>query len=177
MRSSILCLVAVAGCASAAPSSPGSPASTHATESGVFVRLNQESQAVSVSIDAPAKKVWSVLPRVYEQLGIKADFADDAAMAIGANSFTASRLDGKRTSEFVRCGNQGSGPSSGAMFRTRLSIASRVVATQGRTEILSEVTGTATPVEGTSTGMVTCASTGLIELRIRELTLAAIAEG
>ena len=143
----------------------------------MFVRLNQESQAVSVSIDAPAKKVWSVLPRVYEQLGIKADFADDAAMAIGANSFTASRLDGKRTSEFVRCGNQGSGPSSGAMFRTRLSIASRVVATQGRTEILSEVTGTATPVEGTSTGMVTCASTGLIELRIRELTLAAIAEG
>ena len=177
MRSSILCLVAVAGCASAAPSSPGAPASTHATESGVLIRLNQESQAVSVSIDAPAAKVWSVLPRVYEQLGIKADFADDAAMSIGANSFTASRLDGKRISEFVRCGNQGSGPSSGGMFRTRLSILSRVVAIQGKAEILSEVTGTATPVEGTSTGMVTCASTGMIEVRIRELTLAALAAG
>lgn len=177
MRYSILCLAAVAGCASAAPSSAGAPASTHATESGVLVRLNQESQAVSVSIDAPAAKVWSVLPRVFEQIGVKPEFVDAASMTIGTRSFTASRLDGKRTSDAVRCGNQGSGPSSGAMVRTKLSITTRVVAIQGRTEILSEVKGTATPVEGTSTGAVACASTGLVELRIRELTLAALAAG
>ena len=175
MRYSILSLAAVAGCASAATSPPGAGASAHATESGVFVKLSQESQAVSVSIDAPAERVWSVLPRVYEQLGIKPDFADDVAMTIGTRSFAASRLDGKRTSEAVRCANEGSGPSSGGMFRTRLSIVTRVVAVQGKAEILSEVTGTATPVEGTSTGAVTCASSGTIELRIRELTLAALA--
>jgi hypothetical protein len=176
MRYSILCLAAVAGCASAVTSSPGAGASAHATESGVFVKLSEEPQNVSVSIDAPAEKVWSVLPRVYEQLGIKPEFADDAAMTIGTRSFTASRLDGKRASESVRCANQGSGPSSG-MFRTRLSIATRVVSVQGKAEIISEVTGTATSVEGTSTGAVTCASTGMIEARIRELTLAALAPG
>ena len=132
---------------------------------------------MSVSIDAPAAKVWSVLPGVYEKIGIKPEFADDAVMTIGTRSFTSSRLDGKRTTDFIRCGNQGSGPSAGGMFRNRLSIVTRVVAIQGKTEILSEVSGTATPVEGTSTGMVTCASTGLIELRIRELTLAALASG
>lgn len=176
MRYSILCLAAVAGCASAATSSPGAGASAHATESGVFVKLSEEPQNVSVSIGAPAAKVWSVMPRVYERLGIKPEFANDAAMTIGTRSFTASRLDGKRASEAIRCANQGSGPSSG-MVRTRLSIVTRVVAVQGAAEIISEVTGTATSVEGTSTGAVTCASTGMIEARIRELTLAALASG
>jgi hypothetical protein len=167
-----------AACASAPPqTSPGSSASVVGTETGPIIKLSQESQSVTVSLDAPPAKVWSVLPGIYAKLAINTEMNDPAAMSIGTRSFTQSRLDGKRTTDWLRCGNSGSGPSSGGMFRTRLTITSSVKpAPNDKSYLVSEVTGIATPVEGTSTGPVSCASKGDLEQRIRELVVAEIAK-
>lgn len=168
----------LAGCATVAspPAGAGSPGSISSTETGGVIRMGQDSRAVSVSLEAPPDQVWAALPGIYQQLGIQAEMREDATRTIGTRAFTGSRIDGKRTTDFVRCGNQGSGPSAGGMFRTRLMIVTRVMATSdGKTDLVSEVGGTATPVEGTSTGQVACASTGDLEQRIRALALQAIA--
>ena len=71
--------------------------------------------------------------------------------------------------EFLRCPNSGVGPS-GAVFRTRIAILTTVADLPGRkTAVSTEVAGTATSIEGTSTGPVKCASTGEIERRIVSL--------
>ena len=179
MRYATLALLSlVAGCATAAspPAGAGSPGSISSTETGGMIRMGQDSRAVSVSLDASPDQVWAALPGIYEQLGIQAEMREEATRTIGTRSFSGSRIDGKRTTDFVRCGNQGSGPSSGAMYRTRLLITTRVMATRdGKTDLVTEVGGTATPVEGTSTGQIACASTGDLEQRIRALALQAIA--
>ena len=168
----------VTGCASAGtpPAGAGAPGSISGTETGGVIRMGQDSRAVSVALAASPDQVWAALPGVYRELGIQAEMRDDATRSIGTRGFTGGRIGGKRTMDYVRCGNQGSGPSSGGMFRTRLTIVTRVMAASGgKTELVTEVGGTATPVEGTSTGVVACASTGDLEQRIRELALKAIA--
>jgi hypothetical protein len=146
------------------------------TETGGLIRLSEDSRSVSVSLDAPPAKVWSVLPAVYRRLSIPLESVDETSMTIGTRSFTQSRLDGRRTLEWARCGNQGAGPSSGGMMRTRFTILTVVRPASGdRTDLQSTFTGTATPVEGTSTGPVACVSTGDFEQRIRSLVLEEIA--
>lgn len=171
-------IVLSAACASAPPqTSPGSSASITATETGPIIKLAQESQSVTVSLNAPPAKVWSALPVVYGMLAISAEMNDAPTMTIGTKSFTQGRLDGKRSTDWMRCGTSGSGPSSGGMFRTRLTIVSTVKPAPGdKSYLVTEVTGIATPVEGTSTGPVPCASKGDLEQRIRELVVAEIAK-
>ena len=137
--------------------------------------MGQDSRAVSVGVAATPEQVWAALPGVYRELGITTDMRDDALRTLGARTFTGSRIGGKRSSDFVRCGNQGSGPSSGGMYRTRLTVISRVTAAgPGKSDLVTEVSGTATQVEGTSTGPIACASTGELEQRIKTMSEKAI---
>lgn len=170
-------VVAATGCATAAtpPAGAGAPGSISGTETGGVIRMGQDSRAVSVALSASPDEVWAALPGVYRELGIQAEMRDEATRSLGTRGFTGGRIGGKRTMDYVRCGNQGSGPSAGGMFRTRLTIVTRVMpAADGKTELVSEVGGTAAPVEGTSTGVVACASNGDLEQRIREMALKAI---
>ncbi len=171
ISSAIMVALLGSGCATT-PETPvrATEASVIDSESGPFIRLGQQSGSVSVSSDAAPDRVWSVLPVVYEKLGIRAEVNEAATLTIGTRGFTQTRIEGKRTSDWIRCGNEGSGPSSGGMYRTRLSIITRVEpASGGGSNVVTEVSGTATPVEGTSTGPVACASVGTIEQRIRTL--------
>ncbi len=170
-------LTLLTGCATA--SSPatgaGTPGSIAGPETGAMITMGGDSRAVSIGIAATPEQVWAVLPGIYQELGITTDTRDDALRTLGARGFTGSRIDGKRSSTFVRCGNQGSGPSSGGMYRTRLTIITRVTATgNGKSDLVTEVGGTATQVEGTSTGPIACASTGELEQRIKTMVEKAI---
>ena len=168
----------LAGCASS-PSpttrSPGPSASIGATETGTTFRLGEDPNAVSVSIENSPDQVWAVLPGVYRELGISSDATDAATRTVGTKAFSGSRVGPHRTTEVVTCGTQGAGPSSGGMFRTRLSILTRVESAGSGTRLSTEITGSATRVEGTSTGPIACVSTGLLEKTIRERVQRAIA--
>ena len=177
---SVLSLALFATACASAPahpeSSPGPSAHVSDTETGGIFRLSDDSKSVSLSIDAPPEKVWGALSVVYEKLGIRSELNDSTARSIGTRAYSQSRLDGKRTRDWVRCGNDGAGPSSGGMARTRISIVSTVrSAAEGRSDLVTEVGGSSTSVEGTSTGAVACASKGELEQRIRDLVLEELA--
>ena len=171
----VFLLSACASSPSSAPAGAGTPGSISGTETGGMIRMGQDSRAVSVGLAATPEQVWAVLPGIYQEIGVQTEMRDDALRTIGTRGFTGGRIAGKRPLEFVRCGNAGSGPSSGGMLRTRLIIVTRVMpASGGKTELVTEVGGTATPVEGTSTGPTMCASTGELEQRIKTMVEKAI---
>ena len=175
----LLLALLVGACATtAAPPQPGPTPSGNVadTETGGMFRLGADPMGVALSIGAPPDKVWAAVPVVYEKLGIIAELNEPAQRKIGTLAYTQSRLGGKRTSDWVRCGTQGAGPSSGGMSRTRLSIVTTVrSAGEDRSELVTEVGGSSTNVEGTSTGAVACASKGDLEQRIRDLVLQELA--
>jgi len=154
----------------------GAPPSIVATETGVMMRVDPENNTLTFRVDATPEQVWTKLPGIYETLGIPAEVLDSSARVFGTRGFVLGRLDGKRTTEFVRCGNEGTGPSSAGMYRTRLIIVSSLKsAPEGGTLVSTELGGTATSVEGTSSGPVSCSSKGPLEQRIRALLLERLA--
>ena len=169
-------ILATVACGTAVPvtTDPGrapEPARVTDTETSGFIRLSDEPSAATV-IEAPLDRVWALLPGVYETIGVAGDIDDAAARVYGTRRFTSNRLDKNRTDAFVRCGNEGAGPSAGGAYRMRLAIVSTLrSAAEGRTLISTEVTGSAVAAEGTSTGVLRCVSNGGLEQRIRKLLI------
>lgn len=171
-----LCIVSLAalGCASAGSSGTASPTSHPASVTGdetVNVRLAEESEAMNSVINAAPEKVWAVIPAVFQKLEVTgAQVLDPEYQIYGNRDFTLNRLAGTRTGDFVRCGEEGAGQALGNMVRRKLSIVTTVHGNaNGKTTITTEISGYATPVEGTSTGAIRCASNGKFEKRIRSL--------
>jgi hypothetical protein len=139
-----------------------------ASEEGT-IRLADAPSVATAEVAAPIDSVWRVLPAVYTKLEIAPEISDRTTAVFGTRAHTAGRLGGKRAIDFLRCASSGFGPSGG-VYRARITILTTVGDLPGRTTAVStEVTGTATSVEGTSTGAVKCASTGEIERRIVSL--------
>jgi hypothetical protein len=168
----LLGLIAGSACAPAVKTSstpaPAAPSTVTDTEAG-FIRVADAPSIATTEVAAPIDSVWRVLPAVYTKLEIAPEISDRQAAVFGTRAHTSGRLGGKRAMEFLRCPNSGVGPS-GSVFRTRITILTTVAELPGRkTAVSTEVAGTATSVEGTSTGPVKCASTGDIERRIVSL--------
>jgi hypothetical protein len=164
----------VAGCSAAGGTAAGPPANITETSTGEFVRL-AEVGSVEADVDGSIEVVWALLPGVYEELGIASDVLDSRTRTYGTRALTANRVGGRRTEDWVRCGYEGAGPSAGTQRRLRLSLSTRVSsAPGGRTRLVTELSGTATPVTGTSSGPVRCVTTGQLERRISELVAAGL---
>jgi hypothetical protein len=173
----MLLLAPVSACAPGGATSPGPPpappASIQENSTGVHVRLNSNPRRMVATVDAGVERVWSVLPEVYRTLGITAEVNDPAARVYGSRRVTVNQIEGKRTSSWVRCGHEGSGASAMSAYRYRLTVLSTVSpAADGKATVATEVSGSATPVEGTSSGAVHCVSNGGLEQRIAELAAA-----
>jgi hypothetical protein len=169
-----LCTSLAAACApSSAPTpAPGRSepvARVEETSTGMTFRIQTDAGGVEQTVDAPPERLWAVLPQVYEALGIRAEVADEAGRIYGSRKVSARQIAGKRAGTFVRCGNEGAGASAMSMYRHQLSVLTSLrPGPGGKTVVTSQVGGTATPVEGTSTGAVLCASTGELEAMILE---------
>lgn len=173
----MLLLASVSACGPGGSTSSGPPprprASVDETSTGMHVRLSVDPQRFRVTVDAGADRVWSVLPEVYRSLGIPAEVSDPASRVYGSRRVTVNQIGGKRTSSWVRCGHEGSGASAMSAYRYRLTVLSTVSPTpDGRAVVDTEVSGAATPVEGTSSGAVHCVSNGGLEQRLGELVAA-----
>jgi hypothetical protein len=126
---------------------------------------------MSSVINAAPEKVWAVMPQVYEKLQVTgAGVLNSESQTYGVHDYTSNRLDGTRTGDFVRCGEEGSGQALGSMVRRRLSISTTVHGdANGKTTITTEISGYAQPAEGTSNSAIRCASNGKLEKHIRGL--------
>jgi hypothetical protein len=118
----------------------------------------------SVTLDAPADRVWALLPAVYLELGIPLSQTDNAQKLLVASNQRVTRIGGKRLSSYFRCGGvYGDNADSGNTFvtaRTQVSAAA-----DGKTLVRTEVRAAAA-AEGTTVGE--CGSTGLLEKAIGE---------
>ena len=167
-------LLVAGACASSGPAppstaAPGAPPTVRATSSGLAVRLAVDSLRSTTVFQAPLDTVWSHLPAVYETLGIRGEVLDPRTSAFGTQRFTARNVAGKRTIDMVYCGHEGAGPSAVRATLVRLSIVSTLrKLASGDTELTTEVTGTSTPMDGTSTGATRCVSNGELEQRIAD---------
>lgn len=144
------------------------------TSTGFSFRINSQVTAIEHPLGAPADSVWAALPEVLREMGIAPQMNAAGDRTIGNQRITARRVAGDRTDNYVRCGNQGAGPSAMAAMRVRLSLLTTVrPESDTRSRLFTEVTGTATPVEG-SGGTTLCASTGALEKKLAEALAARV---
>ncbi|HEV2129606.1 MAG TPA: hypothetical protein VGR27_00800, partial [Longimicrobiaceae bacterium] len=170
-----LLLAALAAACAPAASSPGDRtvgpnAAIIESSTSVLVRINNDESGMTRTLDAAPERVWAVLPAVYGELGIPVEVSDANARVIGNRRVTTRRIGGERINTRVRCGNDGAGPSAMNGYLVQLSILTSLQpAAAEKTVLTTQIGGHATPIEGTSTSRVLCATTGRLEQRIAQL--------
>ncbi|HEU0053085.1 MAG TPA: hypothetical protein VFQ39_07900 [Longimicrobium sp.] len=132
------------------------------------VRLATDNSIPVENVRATVDRVWAALPGVYHELGIPMGLSDPERFTYGNRRLSGNRLAGEPVEQLMRCGNAGSGPSAMTRFRYQFSVVTVLQGTGPATTVATEVTGTATPVEGTSSGAVLCVSNGKLEQRIAQ---------
>lgn len=139
------------------------PDGTYAIPMGMEARGNQR---VPVSVQA----AWSVLPRVYEALGVDTDVFAPAQLQIGTTQHRFSGQILKRApSDFFDCGLD---PGLTVPLADRAPITARliteVVAVGDGSELRTTLTGTARRPGGAA-GTANCRSLGLMEVLIAKM--------
>jgi len=171
----VLALLAACG---PAPSAPRPLRETNPriieTANGVEVHARSDNDPVSTVARAPLERVWAALPEVYRELGIPAGVVDAERHAFGTVGVSVGTIGGQRVGSWVRCGNDGSGPSAANAYRTRLSVVTTLESVGSSTQVSTAVGGTGTPVEGSSASRVNCVSDGRLETRIAQLLAARV---
>jgi hypothetical protein len=166
----VLMLASTMGALATGADAQGPPARARDTQTGIEVRTAPDEAALSGVLEAPADTVWTLLADAYRTLGIQAEVQDRGALTYGTRRHTQRNLGGKRAMEYVRCANQGAGPSAATGRRLRLIIVTTVRADgPGRSRLRTDVVGQATTIEGTSNPPVDCVTNGKLEMRLNQL--------
>lgn len=175
-------LLALAACATqpgAAPStrsSPAGPASVVQAGTDIIINVSTERPASRHLVPAPPERVWSLLPGVYEQLGIPVLTVDPPGLTLGNTRFTfVRRLGDQPGSTFLSCGHTSTGREIADSYRVQLSVRTTLAPAEGGTEARTMVEATARSTQGTSGDPVPCATTGQLETRIARQLLLALA--
>jgi hypothetical protein len=127
-----------------------------------------EDDAARVSFDAPIDKVWPARVVVYAELGIEPTVVDRATGRYGNTSFYAPRrIAGRPLGDFFSCGQGLTGPLIDAGRLTANVVTTLQAQPGGTTRATTYTGGTLRKNEGTSTGPVTCSSTGALEEYLR----------
>ena len=168
-----LLLSSMALATACAPASGGGPPPPNPTfersSEGVAYRVGPIDPGARLQLAVSPDSVFLAVMDVYSALGITADVIDTRARRYGVQRFSQTRLGGKPTSEYVRCGFEATGPAAVIRYRTELSIISVVTAAASdSTTLTTEVSGSAMRADGSTTPMQ-CASTGELERRINAL--------
>ena len=107
MRTEILTLVLVCGCASASGPTTSAPSDRILgvnTDTREVMHTQSSTGPAVASIHAPLSAVWAALPDVYNALGIELTVIDPPTATIGNRAFNRTRtLAGKRLSAYFDC--------------------------------------------------------------------------
>jgi len=117
--------------------------------------------------------IWRTLPEVYDVLEIPIEVMNESALELGNTGYVARRLEGKGLSSYLDCGTGASGPRADN-YDVTLFVATRLIE-QGpaRTIVQTTVDGSARP-RTVSGNPVHCASRGILEMRVAQLTAEAL---
>lgn len=116
-------------------------------------------------VEAPREAVWSVLPIVYEELGLPVPAADRSIWTVAVQNHTTSRRIGSaRMSELIDCGMEVTGAQADS-HRIRLSVRTWLEPAAEGTKVVTRVQANASAVDGRA-GSFACSSRGELETRI-----------
>lgn len=162
-------VVLLAACGAAPPAGEGPTPSTGPTNmtptaTGTNVHIAVDAPLQAVVLRGPVEAAWLMLPPVYEQLGLPIDYSNVETLTLGVQEFTGQKIGDKRTTDYIRCGNQGSGGSAFTRYRTKVRILTTLQSNEdGNTLIQTHITATGTSMNGASTQATHCNSTGELE--------------
>lgn len=167
-------IVALSGCASSnvAPGSAGAETARvvgGAGEGAVHAISTGAPIAGASTVAAPADKLWSALPAVYDSLGIPRSVLDPSSRMIGNRGLQIRRqLGGVRLSKYLDCGSAQARPSAD-FYDVNLSVVTQLQAIDaGNTRVVTTVDAMGRPVSF-SGEYIRCATTGEIESRISSM--------
>lgn len=136
---------------------------------------DRSTEIAVTAFNASAPRLWSVLPDVYESLGIPATTVDSRALVMGNLNLTVRRrLGGKPLSLYLSCGMNAFGADNADSYTVTLEVVTQVVPQDtSHAETRTRVQARARR-EAMSEHPVRCASTGALERRAAEQVLAAL---
>ena len=136
------------------------------TTGGTGLRLTVDRDPSRHKVAAPLRTSWGQLAKVYEELSIPLEFADNRGNRAGNTRFNVTRmLAGRSMSTFLRCGIGAAGPLADT-HRIRMNILTELRAVGDSTAVFTQIDARATPVDGTNTTATVCSSSGALESAI-----------
>jgi len=130
---------------------------------------------VRLLVTGTADQAWAVLPGVYAELGIPLSINDAGSKTIGNTGWRTRRVIGRVPAQrYLECGSSGT-LANAETYQLTLSIVSTVSPNaRGGAVVSTAVSGTGKNPITSSSAEVRCASTGDLELRIRDMVEKAI---
>jgi hypothetical protein len=122
------CALAACGPATAPSAGSGSaslPTQAIGTSEGIQINTSAEVRVIASDIAAPVDRVFSVLPAVYQQLGIQAGTDPARRSVTGATSFTR-RFMGEPATRFLDCGQGSFGTPIASQYTIRMTVSTTV---------------------------------------------------
>ncbi len=165
-----LVLAAAGGCATAS----GPPPEKHdrviaVTESNI-IRATELSTSQSIHVKAHPDSVFTLLRKIYPDVGVDVKLFDPAKGEIGNRNFSKYyNLKGVALHNFVGCGTTATGPSADT-YRVTMSLVSYVFPDSTGSNVSTRLEAKADDT-GLSKGMVSCLTTGMLEERVNGLLL------
>ena len=162
------------GCASAGAGTPRAAPRTEtlSIESSFGARglydIRTEASALTRNVPADPAAVWSVLPSVFEALEISTSRVDSEALVMGNSGFSVRRIEGRRMSAYVDCGNASGRPRADQYEVTVYLMVQLVGAADGSTEVRT-FTDAYAQARGISVNAVHCVPRGMLARRLVEL--------
>jgi hypothetical protein len=139
------------------------------TDPTLRTELAAESDMHSRPIAAPPDSVWALLSDVYAALSLPVTVRDPDNRAIGATSHRPRRIEGKRLSLYLDCGEGITATPYADQYEVTLSLLTQVRSLPtGGSLLVSEVRATAR-ARTTSGNAITCTSRRTLEERIADL--------
>jgi len=122
-------------------------------------------------------QVWSVLPQVYEELGIPLTIKNDQQRVIGNEGWRTRRSIGRVPMQrYLDCGRSGT-IENAETYNVNISILTTVTANTGGGSVVgTTIVATGRNPITSSSQEVRCASQGDLEIRIRDMVQAKVAQ-
>jgi hypothetical protein len=163
----ILVSLVCAGCASAHPESvrPTQESVRVVGETGLNIRMSGSDGATTGTVAFTPEKVWSVLPAVYDSLGIPVATVDSKRYLLGNTGFKAYQKLGKTSlAKYIDCGKTQGFPSADS-YDVYLQITTQVQPKDAGSTIstLLEAAGRPMAISG---DYIKCSSLGALESAI-----------
>jgi hypothetical protein len=184
-RSFSLAAVMLSAACSTASTGPG-PAATPTVRTervvtssgggGVALNTANIDNNIRLLSTGTAAQVWSVLPQVYEELGIPLSMKDDGRKVLGNDAWRTRRQIGRVPMQrYLDCGRSGT-IENAETYSITMSIITNVTANpSGGSVVGTTISATGRNPVTSSTQDVRCVSMGDLEIRIRDMVQTKVA--